>query len=96
MYRLSKLRFGFPIGLFFWLLIDGTVSQVFSVQLFRTPSTMVSHLVVLWLVCGAIFEADSALSMPLARWAAVAGPYLISITRGSLVYTSLFFRWSST
>lgn len=84
MYRLSKLRFGFPIGLFFWLLIDGTVSQVFSVQLFRTPSTMVSHLVVLWLVCGAIFEAYSALSMPLARWAAVAGAVF------DLYYTGIF------
>ncbi|WP_367295145.1 rod shape-determining protein MreD [Levilactobacillus yonginensis] len=85
MYRLSKLRFGFPVGLFFLLLIDGAISQVFSVHMFRAPTAMVSHLVVLWLVCGAIFEADSsAFEMPLARWAAVAGVIF------DLYYTGIF------
>jgi len=45
---------------------------------------MVSHLVVLWLVCGVIFEADGAFDMPLARWAAVAGAVF------DLYYTGIF------
>ncbi|MFC6260431.1 rod shape-determining protein MreD [Levilactobacillus fujinensis] len=86
MYRLSKLRFGFPIGLFLLLLLDGSISQSFSVQLFHYPSAMVSHLVVLWLVCGAIFEADQgeAYPMPLAVWAAIAGAVF------DLYYTGIF------
>ncbi|WP_125581280.1 rod shape-determining protein MreD [Levilactobacillus cerevisiae] len=85
MYRLSKLRFGFPVFLFLALFLDGAVSQVFNVQMFRYPTAMVSHLVVLWLVCGAIFEADNGdFPMPLARWAAVAGAVF------DLYYTGIF------
>ena len=82
MYRLSKMRFGFPIGLFLLLFIDGSISQVFSQQMFNTPTVMVSHLVVLWLVCGVLFEENMA--MPLAKWAAVIGAVF------ALYYTGIF------
>ncbi|WP_341779631.1 rod shape-determining protein MreD [Levilactobacillus sp. HBUAS70063] len=82
MYRLSKMRFGFPIGLFLMLFLDGSISQVFSVHLFNTPSVMVSHLVVLWLVCGVLFE--ETMPMPLAKWAIAAGIVF------DLYYTGIF------
>ena len=82
MYRLSKLRFGFPIGLFLMLFLDGSISQVFSAHLFRTSATMVSHLVVLWLVCAVLFE--DRFDIPVARWAAVAGAVF------DLYYTGIF------
>ncbi|MGQ4559220.1 rod shape-determining protein MreD [Levilactobacillus hammesii] len=82
MYRLSKMRFGFPIGLFLMLFLDGSISQVFSVQMFSASSVMISHLVVLWLVCGVLFEENMA--MPLAKWAAVAGVVF------DLYYTGIF------
>ncbi|AYM03540.1 rod shape-determining protein MreD [Levilactobacillus yiduensis] len=85
MYRLSKLRFGFPVFLFLALFLDGSISQVFSVQMFRYPTAMVSHLVVLWLVCGVLFEADDGtFDMPLGWWAAVAGAVF------DLYYTGIF------
>lgn len=83
MYRLSKLRFGFPIGLFLLLFLDGSISQVFSTHLFRPNAVMVSHLVVLWVVCAVLFE-ESRVDMPIARWAAVAGAVF------DLYYTGIF------
>ncbi|HJE45038.1 rod shape-determining protein MreD [Levilactobacillus namurensis] len=82
MYRLSKLRFGFPIGLFLFLFLDGSISQVFSTHLFRYSAVMVSHLVVLWLICAILFE--DRIDMPLARWAAVVGAVF------DLYYTGIF------
>lgn len=64
------------------LLFDGSVSQLFSTHLFRPSAVMVSHLVVLWLVCGVLFEDNY--DIPLARWAAVAGAVF------DLYYTGIF------
>jgi len=84
-YRLSKLRFGFPIILFLMLLLDGSISQNFSAHMFHYPTAMVSHLVVLWLVCGVLFEADANdFEMPIGRWAIVAGIVF------DLYYTGIF------
>ncbi|NLR31115.1 rod shape-determining protein MreD [Levilactobacillus tujiorum] len=82
MYRLSKMRFGFPIGLFLMLFLDGSLSQVFSSQMFGVPSVMISHLVVLWLVCGVLFEEN--MTIPLVKWAVVVGIVF------DLYYTGIF------
>ncbi|WP_261810137.1 rod shape-determining protein MreD [Levilactobacillus humaensis] len=82
MYRLSKLRFGFPIGLLIMLLLDGSLSHIFSSQMFNYPTVMVSHLVVLWLVTAVLYEEN--VTMPLGRWAIVAGAIF------DLYYTGIF------
>lgn len=82
MYRLSKMRFGFPIGLFLMLFLDGSLSQVFSSQMFGVSSVMISHLVVLWLVCGVLFEEN--MTIPLVKWAVVVGIVF------DLYYTGIF------
>lgn len=64
------------------LFIDGSVSQVFSSHLFQPTAIMVSHLVVLWLICAVLFE--DRYEMPIARWAAVAGVIF------DLYYTGIF------
>ncbi|CAJ1228612.1 rod shape-determining protein MreD [Levilactobacillus zymae] len=82
MYRLSKLRFGFPIGLLLMLFLDGSISQIFSTHLFRPSAIMVSHLVVLWLIAAVLFEDQY--DIPIARWAAAAGAIF------DLYYTGIF------
>lgn len=64
------------------LFIDGSISRVFSTQLFRPSAIMVSHLVVLWLICAVLFE--DGYDVPIARWAAVAGAIF------DLYYTGIF------
>ncbi|KIS04205.1 rod shape-determining protein MreD [Paucilactobacillus wasatchensis] len=71
MYRLSRLRYVFPIGLFIAFFLDGSISKVFSGWLFSYPYSMVSHLIVLWLVLAYFFEEDT--KIPLVSFAAVAG-----------------------
>ncbi|GAK47922.1 rod shape-determining protein MreD [Secundilactobacillus oryzae JCM 18671] len=82
MLRLSKLRYGFPIGLFLFFFLDGSLSKVFSNQMFSYPYTMVSYLVVLWLVCAAFFEGTIAI--PLIPWAIAMGVIF------DLYYTGIF------
>ena len=69
MYRLSRLRFLFPIGLFVALFLDGSLSKVWASLFFSYPYNMVSHLVLLWLVLAYFFEGN--IKIPLT-WFAVA------------------------
>lgn len=71
MYRLSRLRFVFPIGLFVMFVLDGSVSKVFSGFLFSYPYAMVSHLIVLWLVLACFFEED--VHIPIYGFAVAVG-----------------------
>lgn len=71
MYRLSRLRYIFPIGLFIAFFLDGSISKVFSGWLFSYPYSMVSHLVILWFVLAYFFQEDT--NIPLIPFAAVTG-----------------------
>ncbi|MBM6940820.1 rod shape-determining protein MreD, partial [Lactobacillus coleohominis] len=71
MYRLSRIRFLFPIGLFIAFFLDGSFSKVFANQFFSFPYTMVSQLVLLWLVLAYFFEAD--IKIPLYGFAVIVG-----------------------
>lgn len=71
MYRLSKLKYVFPIGLLIAFFLDGSLSKVFSATFFSYPYSMVSHLLLLWLVLGYFFEGD--VQIPLVGFAAAAG-----------------------
>ncbi|MCH5462064.1 rod shape-determining protein MreD [Lactobacillus sp. LC28-10] len=71
MVRVTKLRYGFPIGLFLFFYLDGILGAVFPQQLFSVPYSMSSYLVVLWLVFAVFFEDQ--IQIPLSIWAAVAG-----------------------
>ena len=71
MYRLSRLRFLFPLGLFICFFLDGSLSKIFANQFFSYPYLMVSQLVVLWLIFGAFFEED--IQIPLTGFAVAAG-----------------------
>lgn len=59
MYRLSRLRFLFPLGLFICFFLDGSLSKIFANQFFSYPYLMVSQLVVLWLIFGAFLKRIS-------------------------------------
>lgn len=71
MLRVTKLRYGFPIGLLLFFYLDGILGAAFPKQLFNYPYAMSSYLVVLWLVCSVYFE--DPITIPLEIWAAVAG-----------------------
>ncbi|KRM13479.1 rod shape-determining protein MreD [Paucilactobacillus suebicus] len=71
MYRLSKLRFVFPIGLFITFFLDGSFSKIFSGVFFSYPYSMVSHLVLLWLALGYFFQND--VHIPLTGFAVATG-----------------------
>lgn len=71
MYRLSRLRFLFPIGLFITFFLDGSLSKVFANQLFAYPYSMVSLLVLLWLVLAFFFEGN--IKIPLYGFAIAVG-----------------------
>ena len=71
MYRLSRLRFLFPLGLFICFFLNGSLSKIFANQFFSYPYLMVSQLVVLWLIFGAFFEED--IQIPLTGFAVAAG-----------------------
>jgi rod shape-determining protein MreD len=82
MLRVTKLRYGFPIGLFLCFFLDGILGQVFPEQLFNYPYSMSSYLVVLWLVLSVYFE--DPIKIPLGVWAAIAGGIF------DLYYTGIF------
>ncbi|MTV83003.1 rod shape-determining protein MreD [Secundilactobacillus folii] len=71
MLRVTKLRYGFPIGLLLFFYLDGILGAVFPKQLFSYPYSMSSYLVVLWLVLSVFFEDQ--IHIPLEIWAAIAG-----------------------
>ncbi len=71
MYRLSRLRFLFPIGLFITFFLDGSFSKVFANQFFSYPYSMVSQLVLLWLVLAYFFEGN--IKIPLYGFAIAVG-----------------------
>lgn len=82
MYRLSRLRFLFPIGLFVAFFLDGSLSKVFANQFFSFPYSMVSQLVLLWLVLAYFFEGD--ITIPLYGFAVTVGIF------SDLFYTGVF------
>ena len=71
MYRLSRLRYIFPLGLFISLFLDGSLSNVWAKLFFSYPYSMMSELVLLWLVLSYYFEED--IEIPLIPFAALAG-----------------------
>lgn len=71
MYRLSRLRYVFPLGLFIALFLDGSFSKIFAPLMFSYPYSMSSQLVMLWLVLSFFFEED--IQIPLVWFALLAG-----------------------
>lgn len=71
MYRLSRLKYVFPIGLFVSLFLDGALSHVWAPLFFRYPYSMMSELVLLWLVLAYFFE--NGIKIPLIPFAVVIG-----------------------
>lgn len=71
MYRLSRLRFVFPIGLFIAFFLDGLLSKIFAAQFFGYPYTMVSQLALLWFVLSCFFEDN--VHIPLTAFAIFTG-----------------------
>lgn len=71
MYRLSRLKYVFPLGLFVALFLDGSISKIFAPYLFHYPYSMVSQLIILWLVLSYFFEGD--IQIPLIGFAVAAG-----------------------
>ena len=63
MYRLSRLRFIFPIGLLICFFLDGSLSKIFAPLFFADPYSMVSCLTLLWLVLAYFFEGDVAIPL---------------------------------
>ena len=71
MYRLSRLRYIFPLGLFISLFLDGSLSNVWAKLFFSYPYSMMSELVLVWLVLSYYFEEE--IEIPLIPFAALAG-----------------------
>lgn len=71
MYRLSRLKYVFPIGLFVSLFLDGALSHVWAPLFFGYPYSMMSELVILWLVLAYFFE--NGIEIPLVPFAIAAG-----------------------
>ncbi len=71
MYRLSRLKYVFPIGLFISLFLDGALSHVWAPLFFHFPYSMASELVLLWLVLSYFFE--NGVDIPLIPFAIAAG-----------------------
>lgn len=71
MYRLSRLRYLFPIGLFIMFFLDGSLSKIFASFFFSYPYAMVSQLTLLWFVMAYFFEGD--IQIPLTFFAVIAG-----------------------
>ena len=69
MYRLSRLKYVFPLGLFVCLFLDGSLSHVWAPLFFRYPYSMASELVILWLVLSMVlFPCIVALTRMLAHY----------------------------
>lgn len=71
MYRLSRLRYVFPLGLFIALFLDGSFSKIFAPLMFSYPYSMSSQLVMLWLVLSYFFEGN--IKIPLVGFAVAVG-----------------------
>lgn len=71
MYRISRLRFVFPIGLFICFCLDGSLSKVFGNLFFSYPYSITSALTLLWLVLAYFFEDD--IQIPLTGFAIAVG-----------------------
>lgn len=71
MYRLSRLKYVFPLGLFIALFLDGSFSKIFAPLMFSYPYSMSSQLVMLWLVLSFFFEEN--IQIPLVWFAVFAG-----------------------
>ncbi|KRL04201.1 rod shape-determining protein MreD [Liquorilactobacillus oeni] len=48
--RIPKMRYFFPLGLFFTLFLDGALSNAFSKQMFTLSFSIESRIFILWLV----------------------------------------------
>ncbi len=81
MYRLSRLKYVFPLGLFIALFLDGSFSKIFAPLMFSYPYSMSSQLVMLWLVLSFFFEEN--IHIPLVWFAVFAG------TVADLYYSSI-------
>lgn len=71
MYRLSRLRYVFPIGLLVAFFLDGSLSKLCAGLFFRYPYAVSSQLVMLWLVLTYFFKED--VDVPLMAAAVVVG-----------------------
>ena len=71
MYRLSRLKYVFPLGLFIALFLDGSFSKIFAPLMFSYPYSMSSQLVMLWLVLSFFFEEN--IHIPLVWFSVFAG-----------------------
>ncbi|WP_102281107.1 rod shape-determining protein MreD [[Lactobacillus] timonensis] len=71
MYRLSRLKYVFPLGLFVALFLDGSFSKIFAPLMFSYPYSMSSQLVMLWLVLSFFLEEN--IHIPLVWFAVLAG-----------------------
>ncbi|UQS86809.1 rod shape-determining protein MreD [Nicoliella spurrieriana] len=81
MLRNSPLRFVFPIGLYIAFCLDGSVSQIFSKQLFGVQS-FVPCITLLWLIFGLMFENE--VNLHLGIWAFVTGFVMDTFYFGTL------------
>lgn len=71
MVRRIPVELIFFVGLILMFFLDGSVSLVFSNELYAFPNAMVPYLTVLWLMLSMIFIERSSLRIGL--WAAVIG-----------------------
>lgn len=71
MYRLSRLKYIFPIGLFVCLFLDGALSHIWAPLFFSYPYSMASELVLLWLILAYFFQ--DGIEIPLVPFAIAAG-----------------------
>ncbi|MDD7693107.1 MAG: rod shape-determining protein MreD [Limosilactobacillus sp.] len=89
MYRLSRLKYVFPIGLFVCLFLDGALSHVWAPLFFHYPYSMASELVLLWLTLAYFFE--NGVEIPLIPFAVAAGVVADLYSSGILgLYMFLF------
>lgn len=89
MYRLSRLKYVFPIGLFVSLFLDGALSHVWAPLFFSYPYSMASELVLLWLVLSYFFE--NGIEIPLIPWSIAAGVVTDLYTSGILGLCMVLF-----
>lgn len=89
MYRLSRLKYVFPIGLFVCLFLDGSLSHVWAPLFFHYPYSMMSELVLLWLILAYFFE--NGIEIPLIPFSIAAGVVADVYSSGILgLYMFLF------
>ncbi|GEP20326.1 rod shape-determining protein MreD [Pediococcus argentinicus] len=71
MIQSSKLKYIYPIGLFIAFFLDGAINQVFSADLFQFPYSMISNLIIIWMVFTIFFTGQDQIHFLL--WALVLG-----------------------